>query len=309
MAQNLKKVSEYDVLSGNSLTGGDFFYIVRQVEGGAFSSARLPISNLFQGSNNLTTDILFRSNTLVVKNGTVGINTATPNTGYALDVNGELNTDDNCNFQRSVNIGNNLDVGETLNSSICKSGSFKSTNTSNPKSSYTELINIIYPIGSIYMTTSSTNPSAMFGVGEWEEWGSGKVPVGIDVNDGIFNEIEKTGGSKNAVVVEHNHDVELSGKTITQTNNGQGEHKHDRNYCEKNDNFDDDGGPNRRVLLASSMNADGCSTKLETNIGGGHDHPHEHDVTVDGTTDNQGGSGTNKNIQPYIVCYMWKRTA
>ena len=52
----------------------------------------------------------------------------------------------------------------------------------------------IYPIGSIYMSTSNTNPGTMFG-GTWVAWGSGKVPVGVDADNGNFNTVEKTGGA------------------------------------------------------------------------------------------------------------------
>lgn len=56
-------------------------------------------------------------------------------------------------------------------------------------------LDTIYPIGSIYMSIDSTNPSSLFG-GAWEPWGTGKVPVGVDLNDTDFNTVEKTGGEK-----------------------------------------------------------------------------------------------------------------
>ena len=56
-------------------------------------------------------------------------------------------------------------------------------------------LDTIYPIGSIYMSIDSTNPSSLFG-GTWEPWGTGRVPVGIDLNDTDFNTVEKTGGEK-----------------------------------------------------------------------------------------------------------------
>ena len=56
-------------------------------------------------------------------------------------------------------------------------------------------LDTIYPIGSIYMSIDSTNPSSLFG-GTWEPWGTGKVPVGVDLNDTDFNTVEKIGGEK-----------------------------------------------------------------------------------------------------------------
>lgn len=51
----------------------------------------------------------------------------------------------------------------------------------------------IFPIGSIYMSVTDTNPSEYF-FGIWITWGSGRVPVGFNENDTHFNEVEKTGG-------------------------------------------------------------------------------------------------------------------
>ena len=59
--------------------------------------------------------------------------------------------------------------------------------------------NVMYPVGSIYMSVSSTNPKAFFG-GKWEPWGCGRVPVGVNAEDGDFSEAEKTGGEKTHVL-------------------------------------------------------------------------------------------------------------
>ena len=52
-----------------------------------------------------------------------------------------------------------------------------------------------YPIGSIYISTNSQNPSEYIG-GEWENFGQGKTLVGIDSSDSDFSPVEKTGGQK-----------------------------------------------------------------------------------------------------------------
>ena len=56
-------------------------------------------------------------------------------------------------------------------------------------------VNLLYPIGSIYMSIQSTNPSAFFG-GTWERIAKGKTLVGVDENDTDFNTSSKTGGEK-----------------------------------------------------------------------------------------------------------------
>lgn len=80
---------------------------------------------------------------------------------------------------------------------------------------------MIYPVGSIYMSVNSENPSTLFG-GTWVSWGSGRVPVGVNTSDSNFNTVEKPGGSGFYTYnFTHNHMV---GEQITNTDviNGAG---------------------------------------------------------------------------------------
>ena len=69
------------------------------------------------------------------------------------------------------------------------------------------IINLIYPVGSIYMSVNSTSPSTLFG-GTRQSWGNGRVPVGVDPVQLEFNIVEKMGGEKTH---------ELSTKELPQT--------------------------------------------------------------------------------------------
>lgn len=53
-----------------------------------------------------------------------------------------------------------------------------------------------YPIGKIILSEVGTNPATYLGFGTWELWGSGRIPVGIDIEDEDFNSAGKTGGEK-----------------------------------------------------------------------------------------------------------------
>lgn len=64
------------------------------------------------------------------------------------------------------------------------------------------LLELVFPIGSTYVTQSDINPSAILGFGTWERL-KGRVCVGLDENDADFNQINKTGGSK--YIQEHYH--------------------------------------------------------------------------------------------------------
>jgi len=138
----------------------------------------------------------------------------------------------------------------------------------------TQLYGAIYPVGSIYSNAAvSTNPATLLGFGTWSAFGAGRVMVGLDASNTNFDAVEETGGSADAVVVEHNHDITDPGHvhTSTQRSNQNG----------------DGGGTN---WLASGSTATGSATT---------------DITINSA----GVSGTDKNLQPYITVYMWKRTA
>jgi len=52
-----------------------------------------------------------------------------------------------------------------------------------------------WPVGSIYTSVTSANPSTLFG-GNWEAFGAGRVMVGLDSGDTDFDTVEETGGAK-----------------------------------------------------------------------------------------------------------------
>ncbi len=53
----------------------------------------------------------------------------------------------------------------------------------------------VYPVGSIYISYSATNPQTLFG-GTWEAFGKGQTLVGIDTSSTEFKTLGQTGGAK-----------------------------------------------------------------------------------------------------------------
>lgn len=53
-----------------------------------------------------------------------------------------------------------------------------------------------YPVGKIIMETENVNPATYLGFGTWQQWGAGRVPVGVDTTDTDFDTVEEIGGSK-----------------------------------------------------------------------------------------------------------------
>jgi hypothetical protein len=136
---------------------------------------------------------------------------------------------------------------------------------------------LIYPVGSIYTSTISTNPATLFGIGTWVAFGAGRVLIG---NGGSFS-AGATGGSADAVVVSHTH-------TATVTDPG---HVHTVPLWASG------------LQPANNLSAQGQPTPNSTVNTGSKTTG----ITVANSTD--GVSGTNANLQPYVVVYMWQRTA
>ena len=144
----------------------------------------------------------------------------------------------------------------------------------------------LYPVGSIYINAGvTTNPATLLGFGTWTAFGAGRVMVGLNGSDTLFDALEESGGSKDTAVVSHTH-------TFTGSTNTAGAHVH--------------GIPQGSSVSGDSTALAGRFTggyAPETASAGSHSH------TVSGTTDSTGSSGTNANLQPYITVAMWKRTA
>ena len=125
----------------------------------------------------------------------------------------------------------------------------------------TDLLNLVYPVGSIYMSVANVSPTTFIG-GTWAVWGTGRVPVAVDTGQTEFNTVEKTGGAK----------------THTLTVNEMPSHTHDTSIY-----FSGTGTVHYSVSAAQSP------TPISTSA--------------------TGGGLAHNNLQPYITCYMWKRTA
>ena len=145
----------------------------------------------------------------------------------------------------------------------------------------------VYPVGSIYTNaTSSTNPATLLGFGTWTAFGAGKVPVGIDATDTDFDTVGETGGVKEV--------------TLTQAQSAIHGHEH----------FISNG-----ASVGSGSDALNATNYLGNRTGGGDDQyvlKGSATVASKGLTSAVTGADATSphtNVQPYIVVYMWKRTA
>ena len=185
------------------------------------------------------------------------------------------------------------------------------------------ILDSFYPVGSIYFSVKNENPSSKFG-GTWVAWGSGRVPVGVNSNDGNFNSVEKTGGTST-----HSHSITIANKaaftsgSTALTVSQMPSHTHSGTtkpaYTVLMRVVNQVGSEVLSNYISGSNTAasyvdrkgegsfPGSShfhdfTTTATGGGGGHTHSipaHAHTAS----------SGSVSTLQPYITCYMWKRTA
>ena len=157
----------------------------------------------------------------------------------------------------------------------------------------TAAMQALYPVGSIYINAGvTTNPGTLLGFGTWTAFGAGRVMVGLNGSDSLFDALEETGGSKDAIAVAHTHTY--SGSTSTASLTG---------------NFQTSKPPSASGIV--SIQATGIASAADgaqsSGIQYGIDASHSH--TFSGTTASTGSSGTNANLPPYITVAMWKRTS
>ena len=147
----------------------------------------------------------------------------------------------------------------------------------------TAIMDSVYPVGSVYISAgSSTNPATLLGFGTWTAFGAGRVMVGLNGSDALFDALEETGGSKDAIVVSHTH-------TTTVTDPG---------HIHQASNF------------GIAVTAGGAYTALGVDGSPGSGANTGSAVTgISVANSTAGSSGTNANLQPYITVAMWKRTA
>lgn len=141
------------------------------------------------------------------------------------------------------------------------------------------VVDMIYPIGSIYLSVNNVNPSSIFG-GSWESFGTGRTLVGVDTSQTEFNTVEKTGGSKN----------------VTLTANQLPSHSHRI----ENEFYDE-----QLVGMRTVPGDDGFN--IFTNDGPTTSAAYRRMTSFESVTTPTGGNQAHTNLQPYITCYMWKR--
>lgn len=188
----------------------------------------------------------------------------------------------------------------------------------------------LYPIGSVYISFNSADPSTLFG-GTWQRLKDTFLLV-----NGDSYAPNTTGGSATKTIAvsnmpSHNHSVNSSGShTHTATTSTAGNHSHTRgsmNITGTMGNVDEEG-----IGSSGAFYRSGRSGKLENKEGGADPNVyfdasrswtgststagnHSHTLTTASsgshthTTNNVGGGVPLNIMPPYTTVYAWRRTA
>jgi hypothetical protein len=144
-----------------------------------------------------------------------------------------------------------------------------------------------FPVGAVFLAVVATNPATLLGYGTWSAFGAGRMLVGRDSGDADFDTAEETGGAKThtlatANLPAHNHPVTDPG--------------HTHQFL-----------PRSATTGAVSSIVTGTLDTSSTISGA--NQPHIQSATTGITIGNTGSGTAVTHLPPYIVVYMWKRTA
>ena len=221
-------------------------------------------------------------------NASINVTSVNADTATKLSTARKINITGNASGSDTFDGSGDISISTTVNESKHAAAADMATNDSNgDKIDDTYLkkatvIDVIYPIGSIYMSMSATNPADLFGVGTWKRISQGRMLLGAD--DSTYK-AGATGGEATHTLTA----AEMPAHSHTGTTSTNGAHSHTTKM-----NSGKYGG-------GAWMQGGGNDGTFNTSTNGDHNHMF--------TTDNSGGGAAHNNMSPYLACYIWQRTA
>ena len=160
-----------------------------------------------------------------------------------------------------------------------------------------DIIDIIYPVGSVYTTTGDQNPNTLWAGTTWERYAAGRVLMGAGsyVENGVT--YTYTNGATGGEVKHPLTADEMPAHSHTASSSTGGSHYHliTRNID----------------LSSTDPRGVGASWDTVNDFDGSHTYKtseagaHSHVITISST----GGNGLHENRMPYQVVSFWRRTA
>lgn len=187
-----------------------------------------------------------------------------------------------------------------------------------------------YPVGSIYMSVNATNPSTILGGGTWERIAQGRTLIGEGTSDKAFSAGATGGESSHTLSTSempyHNHSVTPHGDVSLSLDDGTAVMVSEVNYTA---NTPRNRARGTGIISAGKVLTETVYKNLSIYFGAyksawttGYDtskrYAVEMNITPTGTatftgssssSTYQGGGSSHNNLPPYLVCYIWQRTA
>lgn len=185
--------------------------------------------------------------------------------GGIQSINGNILPDSN---GKAVVNGNNLPIDATSGAATIKAAI-------ETRPTMAQIVNTIYPVGSIYISTAAANPSTLFSGTQWEA-----IQDRFLLADGTVYTAGATGGTP----------------AVTLTTAQIPAHKHNFNCVDTN------GNPSTPTGVTEALAYVGSGVGTST-------------ISTNGTLlkravmANAGGGEAHDNMPPYLVVHMWKRTS
>jgi hypothetical protein len=206
------------------------------------------------------------------------------------------------------------------------------------------LVAAAWPVGAVFISVVSTNPATLLGFGTWAAFGDGRVLVGLNSGDADFDTVEETGGAKTvaaagtnsggavAAHAAHTHSVTSdvsvaahASHTHTYTDVPNHTHPHNIQGGTTGSTTGTNvmgstatGGSSRAMAIATSNPTGGVATGTTAGPSASLTHTMTNNAVTSGNpsaslthtvTDPTFTGSATSVVQPYIVVYMWKRTA
>lgn len=191
------------------------------------------------------------------------------------------------------------------------------------KTAVKAIIDVVYPVGSIYITKDSTNPGTTWPGTTWTREAEGRCIIGLGMG---YPTAGETGGSSTvtlAITQIPSHTHTFTGAPMGTHNHTQNPHNHIQDaHSHRGATTNADVVWNGQSGYANTNNAWATGYQFTSNASGGYTNaaqPGIHNTTAtnnatsagtpSGTNSSTGGGGSHNNMQPYIVMYIWRRTA
>ena len=186
-----------------------------------------------------------------------------------------------------------------------------------------------FPVGSVFIAAVSTDPATLLGYGTWSAFATGRMLVGLNASDTDFDTAEETGGAKTVTLTADQSGLPQHTHTQNSHNHTQDAHTHTQNAHTHTQDA------HSHVITSQTATTGGATSyehgtldtssaeaeATETTATAVAVNQNATAVNQNATATNQAATAVNQNagptnaaeahpnMPPYIVVYMWKRTA